>query len=231
MITEEIESSLFSLADKEYAAFQAKLMPTVDASRIIGVRIPDIRKLAKEYAKREDVGVFLDTLPHAYYDEDCLHGLIAASLKNYDECVSRLDAFLPYVDNWAACDIITPKVFAKNTDKLELKIDEWLASPHTYAVRFGIEMYMNFFLDEKFSVTQAEKVARIRSDEYYINMMIAWYFATALAKQYESAVGFIENKKLDVWTHNMTIRKACESYRVPDERKEYLKGLKSAKKS
>ena len=229
-IIEEIEGTLFSLADETYAAFQSKLMPTVGKERIIGVRIPEIRRLAKEFAKREDIGTFLDALPHRYYDEDCLHGLIVASMKDYDECVRRLDEFLPFVDNWASCDIITPKAFANNLDKLETKIDEWINSPHTYVIRFGIQMYMNFFLDEHFALPQAEKVAKIKSDEYYVNMMSAWYFATALAKQYESVIGFIESGKLTEWVHNKTIQKACESYRIPDEVKNYLRTMKTPKK-
>lgn len=216
---------LFELADENYKAFNSKLIPTVDSETVIGVRTPAIRMLAKEICGG-DAEEFMAELPHKYYEEYNLHGFLIEKIKDYDTCIASLNAFLPYVNNWATCDCITPKVFGKNTDKLLSQIDEWLCSKHTYTVRFAIKMLMNFYLDEKFDVSCLEKVACVKSDEYYINMMIAWYFATALAKQYDAAVLYIENRKLDTWTHNKAIQKATESNRVSEEKKAYLKTLK-----
>ena len=223
---EEIRERLFALQDKEYRLFQAKLVPTVDAETIIGVRTPELRKLAKELVKAGDTSAFTAELPHMYYDENNLHGFIIEKTKDYDECVNELDRFLPYVDNWATCDMMSPKVFGKHTDELLIPIRRWLVSGHTYTIRFGIEMLMSFYLDGQFSPEYPEMVAALRSEEYYVNMMIAWYFATALAKQYDSVLPFIENRRLDVWTHNKSIQKSCESYRITDEQKTYLKSLK-----
>ena len=221
-----IQQRLFELQDLKYRDFQCKLMPTVAPETVIGVRTPALRALAKELAGSEEAAEFLKILPHEYYEENNLHGFIIERLKGYDETVAALDAFLPYVDNWATCDLMSPKVFKKHTEELLGKIDEWLASDKTYTVRFGIEMLMSFYLDERFEPLCLEKVASVKSEEYYINMMIAWYFATALAKQYEAALPYIENRRLERWTHNKTIQKAVESYRITDEQKAYLKTLK-----
>ncbi|MCQ2461901.1 MAG: DNA alkylation repair protein [Clostridia bacterium] len=226
MITEEIEKRLFENADEKYRDFQAKLMPGVEIERIIGVRTPVLRKLAKEYAENEKIGEFLSELPHKYYDENNLHGFIISECKDYEKAVKYTDAILPYVDNWATCDLLSPKAFKKNRDRLSADIDRWLSSDRTYTVRFGLEMIMSHFLDDKFSVDFLEKAAEIRSEEYYVNMMLAWLFATALAKQWESTVPFIEQNRLDTWVHNKTIQKACESYRITGEQKNYLKGMK-----
>ena len=225
-IREEILQRLFALQDLKYGDFQAKLMPTVDKSKIIGVRTPALRRLAKEFAKREDVGAFLDALPHGYYDENNLHGFILCECKEFDRVIARLDEFLPYIDNWATCDLLSPKVFKRQKAELLPHIRRWLASSKVYTVRFGIEMLMSHYLDEDFAPEHLEWVAAIRSKEYYVNMMIAWYFATALAKQYDTALPILLEHRLAPWTHNKTIQKAIESYRITDEQKAYLRMLK-----
>jgi len=226
MITEEIRQSLFDLQDIKYRDFQAKLIPGKDTEMMIGVRTPELRKLAKQMLKREDIGEFLRDLPHRYFDEDQLHAFIVSGIKEYGKCMEELMRFLPYVDNWATCDQMSPGVFKKHRPELLTQIREWLGSEHTYTVRFGIGMLMQHFLDEDFDPAYPELVAGVRSEEYYVNMMIAWYFATALAKQYDAVRPFIEGRRLDPWTHNKTIQKAVESYRISDEQKEYLKSLK-----
>lgn len=223
---EYIESILFEKQDLKYRDFQAKLMPTVDKETIIGVRTPELRKIAKEFQKNELCEEFVQTLPHKYYDENNLHGFIIDKTKDYDLLIKQLDRFLPYVDNWATCDLMSPKIFKKHTQELYEKIKEWIASGETYTIRFAIEMLMSFYLDDMFKTEYAELVSTVKSEEYYVNMMIAWYFATALAKQYESVIPFIENYVLDKWVHNKTIQKAVESYRITDEQKKYLRSLK-----
>ena len=217
---------LFQLQDKGYHDFQSKLIPTIPVETIIGVRIPTIRKLAKEYGKDPESVEFLKQLPHTYYDENILHALLVAEIKDYEVCVKEVERFLPYVDNWAVCDIFSPKVFRKNRDRLIDKIKEWAASEHPYTCRFGMEMLMTHFLDEDFREEYLEIPAAVHSGEYYVNMMIAWFYATALAKQWDAAIGYIEKKCLDPWTHNKTIQKARESYRITRGQKEYLKTLK-----
>ena len=226
MITEEIRRSLFDLQDIKYRDFQAKLIPGKDTEIMIGVRTPELRKLAKQMLKREDIGEFLRDLPHRYFDEDQLHAFIVSGIKEYGKCMEELMRFLPFVDNWATCDQMSPGVFKKHKPELLTQIREWLGSEHTYTVRFGIGMLMQHFLDEDFDPAYPELVAGVHSEEYYVNMMIAWYFATALAKQYDAVLPFIEGRRLDPWTHNKTIRKAVESYRISDEQKEYLRSLK-----
>ena len=222
----EIQELLFAQQDLKYRKFQAKLMPGISMERIIGVRTPILRKLAKELCKRTDIGDFLDELPHAYYDEYNLHGFIISEEKDYDTAIRRVDALLPYVDNWATCDLLSPKAFKKNRDRLPADIARWMASDRPFTIRFGIEMLMSHFLDEDFSPGFSEKVASIRSEEYYVNMMIAWYFATALAKQWDDTLPFLTEQKLEVWTHNKTIQKAIESYRITPEQKAFLRTLK-----
>lgn len=225
-ITNIIRERLFELQDAGYREFQSKLMPTIEYENIIGVRTPALRKLAKELAKHPEINEFLDALPHRYYEENNLHAFIIETVKDYDECISRISAFLPYVDNWATCDMMSPKVLKKHTCELYAEIQKWIASGETYAVRFGIELLMNHYLDEQYMPEYSELVASVRSEEYYVNMMKAWYFATALAKQYDNVLPFIEQRRLDKWTHNKTIQKAVESYRITDEQKTYLKSLK-----
>ena len=226
MITEEIRQSLFELQDIKYRDFQAKLIPGKDTETMIGVRTPELRKLAKQMLKREEIGEFLRDLPHRYFDEDQLHAFIVSGIKEYGKCMEELMRFLPFVDNWATCDQMSPGVFKKHKPELLTQIREWLGSEHTYTVRFGIGMLMQHFLDEDFDPAYPELVAGVHSEEYYVNMMIAWYFATALAKQYDAVLPFIEERRLDPWTHNKTIQKAVESYRISDEQKEYLRSLK-----
>lgn len=229
MITEEIREELFRLQDTKYRDFQGKLIPTVAPDTVIGVRTPELRKYAKELLKREDIADFLNDLPHKYFDENQLHAFIISGMKDYDACVNEVQRFLPFVDNWATCDQMSPKVFKKHKKDLLEEINNWLNSGETYIIRFAVGMLMEHFLDEDFDKSYPEMVSKIRSDEYYVNMMTAWYFATALAKQYESILPYIEDKKLDVWTHNKAIQKSVESYRITPEQKEYLKTLKIKK--
>ena len=230
MITDEITTKLFSLKDTAYRDFQVKLIPGMDAQKEIGVRTPELRKLAKELAKelakREDIREFLNDLPHQYFDENQLHAFILSGEKDFEKCMEDLERFLPYVDNWATCDQTSPKVFRKHRKELLESINRWIESEHTYTVRFAIKMLMEHFLDEDFDPIYPEMVATVRSEEYYIRMMIAWYFATALAKRYDAVLPYLKQEKLDVWTHNKTIQKAVESYRITEEQKIYLKSLK-----
>ena len=225
----DIKDELFKLQDKKYGEFQVKLIPTADPNSFIGVRTPDLRNLAKRLVKENKYKEFLKELPHKYFDENQLHAFIISEIKDYDECITYINEFLPYVDNWATCDQMSPKIFKKYKDKLIDQIEIWLKSKETYTIRFGIGMLMQYYLDEEFKPTYLKKVSSIKSKEYYVNMMIAWYFATALAKQYEATIPYIENNKLDNWTHNKTIQKAIESYRITPEQKEYLKTLKQSK--
>ncbi|MBP9989280.1 MAG: DNA alkylation repair protein [Ruminococcus sp.] len=222
----DLIARLYELQDLKYRDFNSKLIPTVDKNKVIGVRTPDLRKLAKEFAKTDEAESFLNSLPHKYYEENNIHGFIIETIKDYDKCIYELNRFLPYVDNWATCDLISPKIFKKHTDELYEQIKIWISSDKTYTVRFGIEMLMSFYLDDLFDTKHFELVSSVCSDEYYIKMMQAWYFATALAKHYDETLIFIESKKLDKWTHNKSIQKAVESYRITDEQKKYLKSLK-----
>ena len=225
----EIRAELFKMQDMNYRDFNSKLIPTVDKESMIGIRTPDLRKYAKQLGKSSDAIEFLQTLPHKYFDENQLHAFIISEIKDFKSCVDRVNEFLPYVDNWATCDQLSPKVFKKHHKELITYIKEWLKSDKVYTLRFGIGMLMEHFLDEDFDILYPETVSKIRSGEYYINMMIAWYFATALAKQYESIIPFIENNSLDIWTHNKAIQKSIESYRITDEQKAYLRELKIKK--
>ena len=229
-IDKEIQNELFLQQDKGYRDFQAKLLPTVDKETVIGVRTPALRKFAKQLVKREDVQDFLEVLPHRYFDENQLHAFIISEIKDFDSCLAEVDRFLPYVDNWATCDQLSPKAFKKHRPELLEYIREWIQSDRTYTVRFAIGMLMQHFLDEDFDPAYPEMVAAVRSEEYYINMMIAWYFATALAKQYETILPYIEDRRLADWTHNKAIRKSVESYRITPEQKDYLRSLKIRKR-
>ncbi len=223
-----IREELFALSDPKYRAFHASLVPTIDPDLIIGVRMPDLRAFAKKLHGTDDEAGFLKALPHKYYDENTLHGILISMIRDAGECIDALDAFLPYVDNWATCDVISPKSFKKHTPRLLAKVREWLDSGRTYTIRFGIGTLMSYYLDEAFSPEYPEWVAAVRSDEYYVRMMAAWYFATALAKQPEAVLPYLTEHRLDPDVHNKTIRKACESYRIPDEMKDRLKKLKTA---
>ena len=226
MITGDILSELKKLQDKGYRNMQITTIPSVKAESIIGVRTPALRALAKELSKRDDISIFLEDLPHKFFEENQLHAFILSGMKDAEECIKLVDKFLPYVDNWATCDQMSPKIFKKHKDLLLEYINEWIKSDKTYVKRFAVGMLMEHFLDEDFKTSYLTKVSRIRSDEYYINMMTAWYFVTALAKQYDAALPYIEKQKLDKWTHNKTIQKAVESYRITPEQKEYLKTLR-----
>ena len=221
-----IRARLFELQDLSYRDFQCKLMPTVDPDTVIGVRTPELRKLAKSFSKEPEAEAFLRTLPHRYYEENNLHGFLIETMKDYSQVIAALDAFLPYVDNWATCDLMSPKIFKKHLPELREQIQVWMASSHTYTIRFGIEMLMTFYLDEQFQPEYLDWVADVHSEEYYVNMMIAWDFATALAKQYDAALPYLQEHRLEPWTHNKAIQKAIESYRITDEQKAYLRSLK-----
>lgn len=222
----KIYKELQALKEKEYADFQAKLVPTIEPSTILGIRVPKLRALAKSYIRDQEYQVFLDSLPYNYYDENMLHAILISEMKDYDKCINRLEAFLPYVDNWAVCDIMSPKLFKRYKEDLMTRIKVWVSSEETYTIRFGLGMLMTHFLDEDFRPEYLDMASSIRSDEYYVNMMIAWFFATALAKQWEVSLPYIEDKRLDDWIHKKAIQKARESLRISKEKKEYLKGLK-----
>ncbi len=238
-MTKYIQDSLFALQDEEYKSFHCRLMPTVETDAVIGVRTPDLRKLAKKLWKEckqddkssaetipQDIRYFMEQLPHKYYEENNMHAVFIEQIKDYKTCIDALEQFLPYVDNWATCDIMSPKILGKYTDELLEKIKEWLCRSETYVVRFAIGCLMRYYLDENFKPEYLELVAAVKSDEYYINMMIAWYLATALAKQYPDTVKVLEDKCLAPWIQNKAIQKAVESNRISAETKTYLRTLK-----
>jgi len=220
----EIIEELFKMQDLEYKRFQSKLVPNVNFDTIIGVRTPLLRKLAKRI--KNECNDFLCSLPHRYYDENNLHSLLISQIDDFDQCIALISDFLPFVDNWATCDMLRPKCFKNNKQELLEQIQAWISSSHTYTVRFAIEMLMVHYLDVDFHGIFLKAVSKITSDEYYINMMISWYFSTALAKQWESTVPYIEQRRLSSWVHNKTIQKSLESYRICEEHKEYLRKLK-----
>ena len=220
------QEKLFALQDLNYRQFQAKLMPTVDPEQIIGVRMPALRKLAKELKGTAEAEAFLRTLPHRYYDENNLHGLLLCARSGYEETVAGLDIFLPHVDNWATCDLLSPRAFRTHPPQLPGQIRRWLDSGETYTVRFGLGMLMSFYLDECLRPEYLDWAAEVKSEEYYVRMMVAWYFATALAKQYDAALPYLTGRRLEQWTHNKTIQKAVESYRITPEQKDALRALR-----
>lgn len=226
MHTSAIRQQLFQQQDCKYREFQAKLLPSLDAETIIGVRTPILRRLAKELYREPDFSDFLNDLPHRYFEENQLHAFLISEIKDFDRCMEALNPFLPYVDNWATCDQMSPGIFRKHKGRLLEPIQVWLGSSQTYSVRFAVGMLMRYFLDADFEPEYPRRIAAIRSDAYYVNMMIAWYFATALAKQYEAIVPFLEEPHLDTWTHNKAIQKALESHRISAEQKQYLRTLK-----
>lgn len=221
-----IKDELFKLQDISYGDFQAKLTPGIPRELFIGVRVPEARKLAKRLIREPEVSEFLEDLPHKYYDENILHGLLLSEMEDYDACIEAVDKFLPYIDNWAVCDIISPNIFKKNKTALLEKIKEWSASDKTYTCRFGIKMLMTHFLDDDFKSEYLEIPVSIHSEAYYVQMVVAWFFATALAKQWDTTVKYIEDYRLDTKTHNKAIQKARESNRITSKQKEYLKALK-----
>lgn len=226
MNVKEIQAELFRNQDEKYRDFQVKLLPTVNLQSVIGVRTPILRAFAKNLYKENDFSDFFDDLPHKYFDENQLHAFLISEIKDFDFCIDELNKFLPFVDNWATCDQISPKIFKKHKDELLEQIKIWILSEKTYTLRFGVGMLMQYFLDEDFSLEFPKMILKIHSEEYYVKMMIAWYFATALVKQYNAVLPFLENKSLEKWTHNKAIQKALESYRISDEQKKYLRTLK-----
>lgn len=225
-IVKEIQGRLFALQDSAYRDFNSKLIPSVMPDKIIGVRTPALRKLAKEYAGHHDIATFLECLPHDYYEENNVHAFIIETVRKFEDCLRLTELFLPFIDNWATCDSFAPPVFKTHTGELSTSIERWIRSSHAYTVRYAIGMLMRFYLDENFSPRYLAAVADVHSDEYYVNMMRAWYFATALAKQYDATVPYIEQKRLGGWTHAKTIQKACESRRITVEQKAQLRLLK-----
>ncbi len=212
--------------DEKYQEFQSKLVPNIPKETIIGVRTPDMRKIAKDIKGTKEAEEFLTELPHKYYEENLVHFFLVAMIKDFDECVEAVEKFLPFVDCWPVCDQSSPKVFKKNHEKLLPLIKKWIGSDHVYTARFGIRMLMNEFLDEDFKPEYLEWVAAVDGEDYYIKMMVAWYFATALAKKYDETVVYIEERRLEPWTYKKAIQKAVESYRVTDEHKEHLKSFR-----
>ena len=221
-----IKEELWALQDVSYADFQASLIPDIPRKLFIGVRVPAIRKLARKLAGSTEAAEFLEDLPHKYYEENMLHGLLISAMKDYTACIAAVDAFLPYVDNWAVCDSLSPKIFKRNKTALLGKIKEWSASARTYTCRFGLEQLMTYFLEADFKPEYLEISLSVPGEDYYVRMMIAWFLATALAKQWDATVKYLEDQRLDVWTHNKAIQKARESKRITPEQKEYLKTLK-----
>ena len=228
-IIRKVQKDLFEMQDLKYRDFHSKLMPTVEKEKVIGVRTPQLRKYTSFFLKlssQTEIETFMHTLPHKYYEEDNLHAFIIEKIKDYEECINALNAFLPYIDNWATCDMMNPKVLKKEPERLLGQIKRWLKAKETYVVRFAMGCLMNYYLDEYFKAECPEMVAEVQSDEYYIQMMQAWYFATALAKQYNTILPYLLEHKLSMWVHNKTIQKAVESYRIKLEQKKYLKTLK-----
>ena len=223
---EQLQKELFALQDLKYRDFHSKLLPGIDKESIIGIRTPVLRKFAKEFSKRKEAEEFLQDLPHQYYEEINLHMMILTGIKDYDKCLEEIKKFVPYINNWATCDLPLPKCFSKHKEELLPQIREWIASDHTYTIRYGMGTLMSLYLAEDFKPEYLELAASVRSEEYYVNMMTAWYFATALAKQWEATVPYIEQRKLPQWVHRKTIQKAVESYRITPEQKTYLKSFR-----
>ena len=223
---EQLQKELFALQDLKYRDFHSKLLPGVDKKTIIGIRTPVLRKFSKEYAEREEAGKFLQDLPHQYYEENNLHMMVITGIKDYDKCLEEIKKFVPYINNWATCDLPLPKCFGKHKQELLPQVRKWIASDQTYTIRYGLGILMGLYLDEDFRPEYLELAASVRSEEYYVNMMMAWYFATALAKQWETTVPYIEQRKLPQWVHRKTIQKAVESYRRTPEQKTYLKSFR-----
>lgn len=228
MSEKTITDGLFALKDENYRRFHAKLIPDIPINNIIGVRTPVLRKYAKEVAKLPETNIFLESLPHIYYEENNLHGALLSLLypKDIIAFMEQLERFLPYVDNWATCDMLSPKIFKKHLSYVYERVQKWLQSDAVYIIRFGIVTLLGFYLDDAFEPEMLQLVANVRSEEYYVNMAVAWYFSMALVKQYDATLPYIQNRVLEPWTHNKSIQKAIESRRIPQETKAYLRGLK-----
>ena len=228
-IPASVQKQLFSLRDEDYKAFHSKLMPTIDSDTVIGIRTPTLRKFALAFAKTEESFSFMENLPHTYYEENNLHAFLIEAIGDFEKTVSALERFLPYVNNWATCDMMSPKIFAVQKEKLLPYIEKWLTSEHVYTARFGLVMLMKHYLDESFSPDFLEKANAVAGNSYYIEMAKAWFFAEALVKQYDRAIPYLQEKKLSPWVHNKTISKACDSFRIAPEDKEYLRTLRLKK--
>ena len=222
----DLQQELFALQDKTYREFHSKLMPDTDKEAVIGIRIPVLRKFAKAFAKKAEAREFLQQLPHLYYEENNLHMMLITAEKDYEKCLAEVERFVPYIDNWATCDMPAPKCFARHKQELLPKVKEWIRSEETYTIRYGIDLLMALYLDEDFQPEYPELAASVTSEEYYVKMVIAWYFATALAKQWDAAIPYIEQRRLSDWVHRKTIQKAVESFRITKEQKDYLRTLK-----
>lgn len=223
---EDLRRELFKLRDEDYLNFQAKLVPNVAKEKFIGIRTPDLNRFVKKYFRDADAESFLNALPHKYFEENSIHAQLISELKDFDACLSATKIFLPYVDNWATCDSISPKIFKQHTTELDAEISNWLASEHVYTVRFGLSLLMKFYLDENFDLKYLYRAAAVESEEYYVQMMAAWLFATALAKQYDATIKFLTERRLSPRVRNLTIRKATESRRITAEQKIFLRGLR-----
>ena len=222
----KLEKQLFEMQDLKYRDFHSKLLPGINRETIIGIRTPMLRKFVKEFAKTPEAGEFLKVLPHRYYEENNMHMMIVTGIKDYETCLAEVKKFLPYINNWATCDLPAPKCFAKHKEELLPEIKSWIVSGEAYTIRYGIGILMSFYLDDAFKPEYLELAAGVHSEEYYVNMMIAWYFATALAKQWEATIPYLEERRLTEWVHRKTIQKAVESYRITPEQKVYLKSLR-----
>lgn len=221
-----LQRKLFDAQDLKYQSFHRSLVPNIEGDSIIGVRVPMLRKIAKEFAKTKDAQSFLEDLPHTYYEENMIHSFLLCDIKEEKELIQRMEQFMPYIDNWAVCDSLRPKLFRKEKEALKKKRKTWLKQKHPYTKRLAIGMYLSYFLEDDFDVQDLEEIATVQDEEYYVKMMVAWYFATALAKQYEPTIPYLEKKRLEPWTHNKTIQKAIESYRITEKQKSYLRTLK-----
>lgn len=222
----KLQKKLFSLQDDSYKSFQQKLLPSVDPDTVIGIRTPDLRRFASKFVQTEEAKDFMANLPHKYYEENNLHAFLIEKITDFESAVTELNRFLPYVDNWATCDMMSPKVFSDNKERLLPVIKKWLSSPHTYAVRFGVVMLMKHYLDEAFSPNHLRLVSNISSDEYYIQMAEAWYFSEALVKQYGHTLPYLTENRLPPFVHNKTVSKACDSFRIGRDEKQFLKTLR-----
>lgn len=225
-LEQEIQAKLFTMQDLKYRDFHSKLIPTIAKERCIGVRTPDLRKFAKAFSKQPKTMEFLESLPHQYIEENNLHAFLIETIKDFDTAMAYTEKFLPFIDNWATCDLFSPKLFKKHPEEVYEKVKLWLKSDRTYTVRYGIVTLLGNYLDGEFRPEMLNLVAEIRSEEYYVNMAVAWYFSIALIKQYDAALPYIENRRLSVWAHNKSIQKAVESYRIDADTKQYLKSLK-----
>lgn len=224
-----LQKQLFALQDKDYKTFQSKLIPSVNPDTVIGIRTPELRRFARKFAETDEATVFMNDLPHTYYEENNLHAFLIETLGDFEKTAEALNVFLPYVDNWATCDMMSPKIFASQKENLLTLIEKWLTSNHVYTARFGLVMLMKYFLDEDFFSVYLEKAAAVSLDSYYTDMAKAWFFAEALIKQYETTLPYLNEKKLTDWVHNKTISKACDSFRISNEKKNVLRTLRLKK--